>query len=110
MDEARTVSSNFIVHPFVGLIPYPYEFKTSEREVKELLEVPFQVFLSGDSAGESTPVVYEGAIYHGLAYRYKGEVIWGATARIMLNLVDLVKRTVIQTAEKFPEAGDRSSV
>jgi hypothetical protein len=55
-------------------------------------------------------VVYEGATYHGLAYRYKGEVIWGATARIMLNLVDLVKRTVIQTAEKFPEAGDRSSV
>ena len=110
MDDARTVSSNYIVHPFVGLIPYPYEFKTSEREVKELLEVPFQVFLSGDSAGESTPVLYEGAFYHGLAYRYKGEVIWGATARIMLNLVDLVKRTVIQTAEKFPEAGDRSSV
>ena len=92
MDDARTVSSNYIVHPFVGLIPYPYEFKTSEREVKELLEVPFQVFLSGDSAGESTPVVYEGASYHGLAYRYKEEVIWGATARIMQNLVDLLNR------------------
>ncbi len=92
MDDARTVSSNYIVYPFVGLIPYPYEFKTSVQEVKELLEVPFQVFLSADSAGENTPVVYEGATYHGLAYRYKEEVIWGATARIMQNLVDLVKR------------------
>ena len=92
MDDARTVSSNYIVHPFVGLIPYPYEFKTSVQEVKELIEVPFQVFLSGDSAGESTPVVYEGAIYQTLAYHYRGEVIWGATARIMQNLVDLVKR------------------
>jgi len=92
MDDARTVSSNYLVYPFVGLIPYPYEFKTSAREVKELLEVPFQVFLSGDSAGENIPVVYEGDTYHGLAYRYMGEVIWGATARIMQNLVHLVKR------------------
>jgi len=92
MDDARTVSSNFIVHPFVGLIPYPYEFKTSAMEVKELLDVPFDVFLSGDSAGENTPVVYEGVTYQSLAYRYKGEVIWGATARIMQNLVNLVKR------------------
>jgi 8-oxo-dGTP pyrophosphatase MutT (NUDIX family) len=92
MDDARTVSSNYIVYPFVGLIPYPYEFKTSAMEVKELLDVPFETFLSGDSAGENTPVVYEGATYLGLAYRYKGEVIWGATARIMQNLVNLVKR------------------
>ena len=91
MDDARTLSSNYIVHPFVGLIPYPYEFKTSVREVKELLDVPFQVFLLGDSAGENTPVVYEGATYHGLAYQYKGEVIWGATAKIMQSLVELVK-------------------
>jgi 8-oxo-dGTP pyrophosphatase MutT (NUDIX family) len=92
MDDARTVSSNYIVHPFVGLIPYPYEFKTSVEEVEELLEVPFQVFLSGDSADEGYPVTYEGVTYQNLAYRYKGEVIWGATARIMQNLVDLVKR------------------
>jgi len=92
MDDARTVSSNYVVHPFVGLIPYPYDFKTSVQEVKDLLEVPFLVFLSGDSSGESYPVVYEGATYQTLAYRYKGEVIWGATAMIMQNLVDLVKR------------------
>jgi 8-oxo-dGTP pyrophosphatase MutT (NUDIX family) len=91
MDDARTVSSNYIVHPFVGLIPYPYEFKTSALEVKELLDVPFQIFISGNSAGENTPVIYEGVAYRGLAYRYKGEVIWGATARIMQNLVNLVK-------------------
>jgi 8-oxo-dGTP pyrophosphatase MutT (NUDIX family) len=92
MDDAHTLSSNYIVHPFVGLIPYPYDFKTSVQEVRELIEVPFQVFLSGDSAGENTPVVYEGVTYQSLAYCYRGEVIWGATARIMRNLVDLVKR------------------
>ncbi len=92
VDDARTLSSNYIVFPFVGLIPYPYEFKMSALEVKALLDVPFEVFLSGDSAGENTPVVYEGVTYQGLAYRYKDEVIWGATARIMQNLVNLVNR------------------
>lgn len=92
MDDARTLSSNYIVHPFVGLIPYPYDFNTSVQEVRELIEVPFQVFLSGDPAGENTPVVYEGVTYQSLAYYHRGEVIWGATARIMRNLVDLVKR------------------
>lgn len=90
MDDARTVSSNYIVYPFVGLIPYPYAFKASVQEVKELLEVPFQVFLSNNSCGETCPVVYEGATYRTLAYRYKGEVIWGATARIMQNLVEIL--------------------
>ena len=94
MDDARTLSSNYIVHPFVGLIPYPYDFKTSVQEVRELIEVPFQVFLSGDSAGENTPVVYEGVTYQSLAYDHRGEVIWGATARIMRNLVDLVKEKI----------------
>jgi len=92
MDDARTVSSNYVVYPFVGLIPYPYAFKPSIQEVKELLEVPFQVFFSGDSCGETCPVIYEGATYQTLVYRYRGEMIWGATARIMQNLVDLVKR------------------
>ena len=93
MDDARTVSSNYIVHPFVGLIPYPYEFKTSAREVKELLEVPFQVFLSGDSCGETCPVIYEGTTYQSPAYHYKGEVIWGATARIMRNLAEMLRES-----------------
>jgi len=93
MDDARTVSSNYIVHPFVGLIPYPYEFKTSAQEVKELLEVPFHVFLSRDSCGENSPVIYEGATYQTPAYRYKGEVIWGATARIMRNLAKMLRES-----------------
>jgi hypothetical protein len=36
-------------------------------------------------------VHYEGRVYEGLAYTYDGEVIWGATARIMNNLVGIVK-------------------
>ncbi len=74
MDDARTLSSNYIVHPFVGLIPYPYDFKTSvPGSQRELIEVPFHVFLSGDPAGENTPVVYEGVTYQSSGLTISGE-------------------------------------
>ncbi len=87
MDDMRTVASNYIVHPFVGFIPHPYSFKINTDEVAKLITVPLRIFLDGSS---TIPVNYQGNIYHGLAYTYGGEVIWGATARIMQNLVDIL--------------------
>ena len=86
-DDARTLSSNYIVHPFVGLIPYPYPFRLNAGEVKRLVEVPLSLFLATE---EIMPVEYEGRIYQNLAYKYDGEVIWGATARIMHSLVEIL--------------------
>ena len=89
-DDARTLASNFVIHPFVGLIPYPYPFKISAEEVKKLIEVPFGLFLPDTSRDRTMPVEYEGKTYKSVAYPYDGEVIWGATARIMENLVEIL--------------------
>jgi len=89
-DDARTIASNFVIHPFVGLIPYPYPFKVSPEEVKKLIEVPFGFFLSDPSRDRTMAVEYEGKTYRSLAYPYDGDVIWGATARIMENLVEVL--------------------
>jgi 8-oxo-dGTP pyrophosphatase MutT (NUDIX family) len=86
-DDMRTVASNYIVHPFVGFIPHPYSFEINTDEVAKLISIPLEIFLDGSS---TIPVDYQGNIYHGLAYTYEGEVIWGATARIMDNLVDIL--------------------
>jgi 8-oxo-dGTP pyrophosphatase MutT (NUDIX family) len=91
MDDTRTVASNYIVHPFAGLIPHPYAFKINREEVDQLISVPLEIFLDGSS---TIPVDYQGNIHKGLAYAYRGEVIWGATARIMENLVDIVLSSV----------------
>jgi hypothetical protein len=85
----RTVASDYIVHPFVGLIPCAYPFEVNKDEVERLITVPFRVFLDG---GSVMPVLYEGRVYESLAYTYDGEVIWGATARIMDNLVRIIIR------------------
>jgi 8-oxo-dGTP pyrophosphatase MutT (NUDIX family) len=86
-DDMRTVASNYIVHPFVGFIPHPYSFEINTDEVAKLISVPLEIFLDGSS---TIPVDYQENIYHGLAYTYEGEVIWGATARIIDNLVDIL--------------------
>ena len=91
-DDMRTVASNYIVHPFVGFIPGSYSFVISKDEVERLIAVPFRVFMEN---GTVMPVNYEGGAYEGLAYTYDGEVIWGATARIMHNLVNIVQEKFV---------------
>ena len=90
LDDALTVVSSFIVHPFVGHIPYPYDFRINLQEVKRLIKVPLNVFLSGNPKYIKDHAEIEGMTYHGTTYKYGGDVIWGATARIMENLVHIV--------------------
>jgi 8-oxo-dGTP pyrophosphatase MutT (NUDIX family) len=89
-DEATTVVSDYIVHPFVGVIPYPYDFKISPEEVDRLIEVPFRVFSGNDSQYIRHSAEFEGITYPGSAFEYEGDVIWGATARILVNLVEIL--------------------
>lgn len=90
LDDARTVTSSYIVHPFVGCIPYPYDFKINPHEVNELIEIPFQVFFPDPARSRTMPVEYAGVTYESVAFEYKGDVVWGATARIMENFVQIL--------------------
>ena len=71
-DDALTMVSNYIVHPFVGHIPYPYDFKINPREVDRILEVPFDVFLPQPGGDKILPVEYDGGVFEGLAYTLRG--------------------------------------
>ena len=89
-DDSLTVASNFIIHPIVGFVPYPYPFKINSREVKRLIEVPFKVFAEDYLNHKDGVVEYEGGQYEGTVYSYRGDVIWGASARIMENFLDIL--------------------
>ena len=90
-DDAATVVSDFIVRPFVGVIPYPYDFAISYDEVDRIIEVPFKVFFENDPQYRQNSAVFEGVTYPGSAFKYKGDVIWGATARILENLMGILE-------------------
>lgn len=89
LDRMGTVSSNFIISPFVGIIPYPYKFTVSQDEIEELVEAPISALLDKENYREESHE-YEGRTYVGSFFEYEGKVIWGATAKILKQFLDLV--------------------
>lgn len=88
LDDTLTVATNYIVTPFAGLIPWPYKFKVDGWEVGEVIEVPISALLDKASRREETEVVGGEAITS-YFYSYQGRVIWGATARILHQFLEL---------------------
>lgn len=89
LDDFYTVATRFRVSPFVGIIPYPYEFKTNEREIAGLLAVPLEVFFDPNRRSEDT-WIFRGEEIQVVSYKWYGHNIWGATARIIKHMVELV--------------------
>lgn len=89
LDDSITATSNFLVSPFVAVIPHPYRFIPNKREVKELLEVPLSVFLTRDNYKEKS--VSDGKSDHTAYFvDYGNYVIWGATANILRHFADVL--------------------
>ena len=89
LDSMETLSSNFLITPFVGVIPYPYKFVVSSHEIEELVEVPLAALLDKKNYHHEFQL-YEGRPYVSSFYHYEGRVIWGATARILKQFLELV--------------------
>ena len=88
LDDICTVT-DFCVAPFVGLIPYPYPFKINRDEIEEMIEVPLTVLIDPGKfrrefrggRGQLWPVYY---------FQHEHHTIWGATASILKQLLDLL--------------------
>ena len=83
--------TGYRVTPVVGTIPHPYTFKLNPAEVAELLQVPWSVFAKPTEHRQET-VEHEGHMHEVDFYGYKQHTIWGATARITRQLVELVEQ------------------
>jgi len=90
LDDMTTITSRFIVHPFVGIVPFPYEFNLNRSEVDHLIEVPLQFFLD-PSQPQTFSMHYKGDTFETPAFIYEGIVIWGATERILENFISLIR-------------------
>ena len=91
LDDIVTITE-FIVTPIVGLFSYPYPFKVSEVEIAELIEVPLSSLLREKSFSEKE-IIRGGQKEVVYAYQYEKHIIWGATARILRQFLDLIRST-----------------
>jgi 8-oxo-dGTP pyrophosphatase MutT (NUDIX family) len=90
-DDELAVVSSFIMHPFVGRISYPYDFKINVHEVDSLIIMPFHVFLDETNTYKKDFVNVDGYPYHGTNYQFDGNIVWGATARVMENFMGIIE-------------------
>ncbi len=76
--------TGFVITPYVGLIPYPYDFKLNPDEVRYLIYLPFPFLMS--SRPQATTAEHKGRTMEVFEIVYNGERIWGATCRLLLEL------------------------
>ncbi len=83
-----TTVTDFYVEPFVGAIPHPYALRPAEAEIAEVIDPPISALLDPRSLEVRT---LEGRAEPTLFYHYGAHVIWGATARMLKELLDALR-------------------
>ncbi len=91
LDDTETRASNYRVRPYVGAIRPGFDaFFHAEREVSELLQVPLAHLL--DPANHIWKAVdQDGELVPSRAYQFGEHVIWGATARVLVQFLALIE-------------------
>ncbi|HEY71429.1 MAG TPA: CoA pyrophosphatase [Anaerolineae bacterium] len=95
LKPTRTIT-HFLITPILGVIPWPYELRCNPNEVASTFGVPLQWL--------ADPANLELRKYkpseHGPLYEvhffkaYQGEVIWGATGRIVVQFLKVLREVL----------------
>ena len=88
LDDVVT-SSQYLVRVYLGTIDYPYLFKPSPREVEEVIEIPLKELLDPANLREEAKWV-DGTVTKTHTYAYGDHIVWGATARIVGQFLELI--------------------
>jgi 8-oxo-dGTP pyrophosphatase MutT (NUDIX family) len=91
-----TFVTGYLIYPHVGLIE-PIDWKPSPNEVELVLELPLRALLDGYAV---RPMTRRGFTFETDTYVVGDHLIWGATARILGDLL----RRLGPLAERRPQA------
>jgi 8-oxo-dGTP pyrophosphatase MutT (NUDIX family) len=84
--------SNYIVTPFVGFTDHEPSFKADTEEVQEIIIVKVKDLLEEPSLKIKDFVVSNGMKVNAPCYDLDGHLIWGATAMILSEFKEILKR------------------
>ncbi len=98
LDDQRSIASNYIITPFVGFIPWPYQFTLCRAETDRLIESPILALLEEGGIRRETEII-DGKAVIAYSYVYRGDVIWGATARILGQFLNIFAQLITEKGE-----------
>jgi len=79
-----TFATGYLIHPFIGLIPAGQLWRLSPLEVDAVIELPLQRLRESRTRAR---LERRGFTFETDAYSVDEHLIWGATARIIENLL-----------------------
>ena len=103
LDDTPTVVSKYVITPYVAALNGPPLLTVNREEVEEVIELPFEALLDGRNPRDERLVV-DGAPRQVMAYCYDGHVIWGATASMLKQFLDLVRPELEGLAGSAPSS------
>jgi len=86
LSETLAVQTGFLLTPWVGVVPYPYPWAPDPGEVAEVLEVSLAELERTDAHWTEAREVH-GMVHELHFFRRGKDTIWGATARILFELL-----------------------
>ena len=90
LDDTETVATQFIITPFVGVVRTPVAWQPDGQEIEKVIEVPLAALR--DLSTLRVEYRERGGVRHEvLFWDYQGETIWGATARILKQYLDVLE-------------------
>jgi 8-oxo-dGTP pyrophosphatase MutT (NUDIX family) len=90
LSPTSTFATNYTIHPFVGMLahaPQPRRWRAAEHEVETVLEPALAKL---PAARGRTAITRRGFTFETDAYLFDGQIVWGATARILDDLLTRV--------------------
>ncbi len=94
LPPVHTHVSSILIVPFVGLLREDPLFAPNAAEISDVLEFPLADLVA---AGAEQEWEWEGRRFQTHVYDMSGDVIWGATARILRSLIDLLRPARVGT-------------
>jgi 8-oxo-dGTP pyrophosphatase MutT (NUDIX family) len=84
--------SNYIVSPFLGVTAQRPEFVPDPNEVVKVLEIPVKAFFQEAFCVHKTIHLSDGFSVKTPCFSINGHIIWGATAMMISEFVEMVKQ------------------
>lgn len=89
LDDTPTMSSNFLITPFVAFLNCHRKFCINPKEVKQLVEVSLATMLANRCLRSELQLV-DGKPELVMGFNYDGRVVWGATANVLKVFLDVL--------------------
>ena len=88
LDETLVLATGFRLTPWVGRVPYPYPYVAHPREVDAILYVPL-LELTRPGVHHTERREAFGAMHEVHVYELPAVTVWGATARVLNQLLSV---------------------